>query len=55
MMEKRLTPMRAIRLKCLDCMGGSPKYVKECNTPDCSLFIYRLGKNPARAKHQIAE
>ena len=25
-----LTPIKAIRAKCLDCMGGSPKRVKEC-------------------------
>jgi hypothetical protein len=49
-MEKRLTPIKAIRAKCLDCMGGSSKEVKLCNIPECSLFAYRLGKNPARAR-----
>ncbi len=47
-MEKRLTPIKAIRAKCLDCMGGSAKGVRLCNIPECSLFPYRLGKNPAR-------
>jgi hypothetical protein len=54
-MEKRITPVKAIRAKCLDCMGGSTKYVRECNIPECSLFAYRLGKNPARAKRQGVE
>jgi hypothetical protein len=49
-MEKRLTPIKAIRAKCLDCMGGSSKEVKLCNIPECSLYLYRLGKNPARAR-----
>jgi hypothetical protein len=49
-MEKRLTPTKAIRAKCLDCMGGSSKEVRLCNIPECSLFPYRLGKNPARAR-----
>jgi hypothetical protein len=49
-MEKRLTPIKAIRAKCLDCMGGSSKEVRLCNIPECSLFPYRLGKNPARAR-----
>jgi hypothetical protein len=29
-------------------MGGSSKEVRLCNIPECSLFPYRLGKNPAR-------
>jgi hypothetical protein len=49
-MEKRLTPVKAIRAKCIDCMGGSSKEVRLCNIPECSLFPYRLGKNPARAR-----
>ena len=49
-MEKRLTPVKAIRAKCLDCMGGSSKEVKRCNIPDCSLFSYRLGKRPKPSK-----
>jgi hypothetical protein len=51
-MEKRLTPIKAIRAKCLDCMGGSSKEVKRCNIPECSLYFYRLGKNPARVKRK---
>jgi hypothetical protein len=31
-------------------MGGSSKEVRLCNIPECSLFPYRLGKNPARAR-----
>jgi len=50
-MERRLTPIKAIRAKCLDCMGGSSKEVRLCNIPECSLFPYRMGKNPARAKN----
>jgi len=50
MEEKRFTPIKAIRAKCLDCMGGSSKEVRLCNIPECSLFPYRLGRNPARAR-----
>ena len=45
---KRLTPVKAIRTKCLECSGGSPKEVRECVIPDCALYPYRLGTNPAR-------
>ena len=34
----------AIRAKCLDCMGGSRKLVKECRLRECSLWPYREGK-----------
>ena len=43
-----LTPIKAIRAKCLDCMGGSPKRVKECEGGGCPLHVYRFGKNPKR-------
>ena len=42
------TPVRAIRQKCLDC-GGSPKEVRLCQSQDCPLFEFRLGKNPRRS------
>lgn len=45
---KRLTPVRAIRLKCLDCSAGSSNEVKLCLIEDCPLYKYRFGKNPAR-------
>lgn len=43
-----LTPLKAIRAKCLDCQGGSPKFVKECKTDKCPLWAYRAGNNPNR-------
>lgn len=46
--EKRLTPIKAIRNKCLECSNRQPSEVKNCTIIDCSLFIYRLGKNPSR-------
>jgi len=48
-MEKvQLTPIKAIRAKCLDCMAGQVKEVRLCPSEDCSLFNYRFGKNPNR-------
>lgn len=44
-----MTPMKAIRLKCLDCCCGSSTEVKLCPAPDCTLWVYRSGHNPARA------
>jgi hypothetical protein len=42
-----LTPIKAIRAKCLDCSGGSEKEVGECRILSCALHPYRMGKRPA--------
>lgn len=44
---RKMTPCKAIRLKCLDCSTGSSNEVKLCVIPDCPLYPYRFGKNPA--------
>lgn len=43
-----LTPMKAIRQKCLDCSNYQPSEIKECTVKECALFEYRFGKNPRR-------
>ena len=44
-----LTPMKAIRAKCLDCCAGSQAEVRLCSIPDCPLWPYRKGHRPAKA------
>jgi hypothetical protein len=44
--EVNLTPLRAIRFKCLDCCCWQTKDVKDCGIQDCSLYPFRLGRNP---------
>lgn len=41
-----MTPMKAIRAKCLDCCSGSANEVRLCTCTDCALYDFRLGKNP---------
>ena len=43
-----LTPIKAIRAKCLECSAGQLKEVRDCMIHDCGLFLFRLGKNPNR-------
>lgn len=43
-----ITPVKAIRAKCLDCCCGSAQEVKLCPVTDCSLYPYRMGHNPNR-------
>jgi len=45
--RKRFTPLKAIRGKCLEC-AGSRFEVGRCDNAECTLFIYRFGKNPMR-------
>jgi hypothetical protein len=44
---KNITPLKAIRLKCLDCSENAAE-VKRCNIPECALYPYRMGSNPKR-------
>ena len=41
-----LTPIKAIRAKCLECCMGSRKEVASCRITDCPLWEYRLGRRP---------
>lgn len=41
-----LTPLKAIRQNCLDCMNGNANEVKLCPSVKCPLFPFRFGKNP---------
>lgn len=47
----RLTPMKAIRQKCLDCSCGSSKEVSLCPIKNCPLYGYRFGKRPKDDKN----
>lgn len=50
-----MTPMKAIRLKCLECCCGSAKEVKLCVCESCALFPFRTGKNPYRQKREYTD
>lgn len=43
-MEKVLTPLQAIRKKCLDCTGDNLEEIRKCPIEECPLYIYRSGK-----------
>lgn len=46
-MADHITPIKAIRLKCLDCMLGSSQEVELCPCEsNCALWPYRFGRNP---------
>ena len=43
--KPKLTPLKAIRAKCLDCSAGQYNEIKYC-TVDCALKPYRFGHRP---------
>lgn len=51
---KRMTPVKAIRAKCLDCCCDQVAEVRACPAGDCPLWPYRMGHNPAR-KRELTE
>ncbi len=51
-----LTPIKAIRKKCLDCSGGEHKEIEGCPITECPLYPYRFGKRPeTAAKHSAKQ
>ena len=55
MEEKRISPLKAIRLKCLDCCCGSSNEVKLCPAEICPLYPFREGHNPFIQKREYTE
>ena len=41
-----LSPLRAIREKCVDCSGGSREEVRVCPVRSCALWRFRHGRRP---------
>ena len=48
-LETRRSPLRAVKAKCLECMGGDRNEAEQCTAPDCPLYSYRLGKDRQKA------
>lgn len=45
---KEITPMRAIRAKCIDCCGGNIYEPRHCTAEGCPLHPYRTGHKPKK-------
>lgn len=53
--ERNKSPIKAIREKCLDCVCGQVNEVKLCPVTNCSLYPFRLGKNPYLKREMTEE
>ncbi len=47
-----MTPLKAIRAKCLDCCCGQLNEVRLCPIDDCPLYAFRFGRG---AKREMTE
>lgn len=54
MKKKIKSPLKAIRLKCLDCSYNSSNEVRLCPVTDCILYPFRFGKNPFRKRKEYS-
>ena len=54
-MRRIRNPLKSIREKCLDCCCNSTLEVSLCPARACSLYPFRFGKNPFRAKRKMTD
>lgn len=52
-MKKPLTPLKAIRALCRQCLGDDLKGIHECPTVSCPAHPYRLGRIPQGASGRL--
>jgi len=45
MVTKDLTPLQAIRAKCMECSNWQYNEVTTCHLDDCPLWVFRSGKS----------
>jgi hypothetical protein len=46
----QLTPLKAIRLNCIECMGHQQSLVIDCTDSLCPLYPFRTGKSARRRR-----
>lgn len=51
----KLRPLKAIRMKCIECCNGQFKEVRLCHLIDCPLHEYRNGHRPKDEGNIIEE
>lgn len=52
--ERKRTPLKAIKEKCIDCCGGNYNEVKLCPSTCCPLYPFRTGRNTL-VKRELTE
>ena len=52
---RKITPLKAIRLKCLDCTCNQPLEVRLCTAENCPLYAFRTGHRPQKGNYTSTE
>ena len=47
--HKPMSPLKALRARCIDCRAGELSEVRRCGHLDCPAWPYRMGTNPWQA------
>ena len=55
LITKKLSPIKAIRTHCLECLGWSSEEVIKCSLKTCPLYLFRRGKDPGRKREYSKE
>ena len=50
-----MSPLKALRLRCIDCCAGSAQEVRLCTAVECPAWPFRMDKNPWRAPPSEAQ
>ena len=53
--HKRMSPLAALRARCVDCCVGSVSKVRKCVAVNCPAWPFRIGKNPWLEKRVLTE
>lgn len=51
----RMSPLKALRLHCIDCCSGSMHEVKICAFKTCPAWPFRLGTNPWLERRKLTD
>ena len=49
--NKFVSPLRIIRLSCMECMGFQEQEVRLCDSEECILHKFRMGRNPKKREY----
>jgi hypothetical protein len=50
-----MSPLAALRARCLDCAGGSSSEVRKCTAVECPAWPFRMSASPWRAPASEAQ
>ena len=53
--HREQNPLKALRLRCLECCCGSASEARKCTAVACPSWPFRMGTNPFRQKRVLSD